>query len=115
MRGPFCRALVRILARHPTMTAAERSSINTCITETICPQLAGNELWQRAQQADAVYVKEPVDALIQVCGIATEMRAIVGSILNQSDKRRAEEIKLTLDVISEQYRTRSMFQAQLYI
>lgn len=73
--------------RRAGLSQAERSRLETFIRETVCPQFAARAVWERVQNPAEVYVEEPVDSVVRIDGLDTELQSIVDVVTKRSDEQ----------------------------
>jgi len=93
---PVSDIIQTTLERSPDLTPSERRSLVGFITDLVCPQLATSQLWQRVQQADAVYVEVPADTVTRVDGVAVELQSLADIVTRAGEQWDVTEIKISL-------------------
>ncbi|SFK58079.1 ATP-dependent helicase/nuclease subunit A [Halogranum rubrum] len=114
--GPLARTLRYALAdRAGRISADERSRLQRFVADTICPQFAASPLWERLQDAQAVYVEEPVDTLVRVDGLDRELQGVADVLsVDATGTWHVDEVKLVLQSSSSETQKRYRLQAQVY-
>ena len=114
--GPVPAALDRAIDDHARGVApAEREQLRRYVEETICPQLAATESYERLAASRRRYVEEPLDAVVRVSGLAVELggRADVVSV-DSEGQWHVDEFKIGLRPPEPELRERYELQAATY-
>lgn len=116
----FDRPLPEILAQSVTasdsrITPAMRTSIQTYLSDRICPQFATSDTWKEIQQAQTQYVEEPIHTVLEIDGIEIETQNRADIVSVQSDGQWVvDELKLTHSSIEQETRKQHRLQVAFY-
>ncbi|WP_435335929.1 UvrD-helicase domain-containing protein [Haloarchaeobius sp. TZWWS8] len=113
--GPLADRLDRSLDELAGIHPDESDKLATFVRETICPQFAESPLWERVQNANRVYVEEPVDMLVRVDGVDLEIQGHADVVLEHPNGNwETHELKVVLQQPEEATVKRYELQAQWY-
>lgn len=97
------------------VSESERARLKSFIRERVCPQLAASDVWMRVQDAAEVYVEEPVDMIVRIDGLDTELQSLVDVVTKDAaGDWHTDELKIVLQQSDTETRARYELQAQFY-
>lgn len=113
---PLPSILERRLAALPVRLPPEvQASIQTYLSDRLCPQFAESEVWQQAQQATTRYVEEPLDAVLATDNITIETwnRADLITV-GEDGQWVVDELKLAHTAVDSQTQKQHRLQTAFY-
>jgi ATP-dependent helicase/nuclease subunit A len=113
---PLPSILERSLAALPVRIPPEvQASIQTYLSDRICPQFAESEAWQQVKQADTRYVEEPLDTVLAPDDLAIETQNRADLITVRDDGQWVvDEIKLAHTAVEPQTKKQHRLQTAFY-
>lgn len=113
---PLPSILERSLAALPVRIPPEvQASIQTYLSNRICPQFAESEAWQQVKQATTRYVEEPLDAVLATDDLNIETQNRADLITADSDEQWVvDEIKLAHTAVDPQTKKQHRLQTAFY-
>jgi ATP-dependent helicase/nuclease subunit A len=113
---PLPSILERSLAALPVPIPPEvQASIQTYLSNRICPQFAESEAWQQVKQATTRYVEEPLDAVLATDDLTIETQNRADLITVNSDEQWVvDEIKLAHTAVDPQIKKQHHLQTAFY-
>ncbi|WP_435361566.1 UvrD-helicase domain-containing protein [Haloarchaeobius sp. DFWS5] len=113
--GVLADRLQRALDDCTGVEATERDRLERFVRETVCPQFADSVLWERVTHTTSVFVEEPVDTLVRIDDLDTEMQGHADVVFETvSGDWEVHELKVFLQTPDAETRARYELQAQLY-
>jgi len=93
----------------------ETDELRTFIFDWILPDLGTSDLWRRIEQAESIYIEEPLQAFTRVNNVDIEVHGQADLLLDMGDGRwYVEDLKTTLATPSATQRRRSKLQVDAY-
>jgi len=116
--GPAARKLAAAVLEDEAdagVSDNEWNGLYTFLTEYVLSNLAASELWERVERATAVYVEEPLHAVIRVDGVDVEVQGVADLVVVLPDgSYHVEELKVQLAPATDALRRRYRLQAKAY-
>ncbi len=118
VRAPLPAAIDRAMARHARHTSpGERTQLQRYVAETLLPQFAETELWERLDGVNR-YVEEPLDAVTRAggsSGVDVEIGGHADVVSVGADGVwRVDDLKVVLNPLDETLWNRYELQAAAY-
>lgn len=113
---PLPSILERTLATLPVHIPPEvHASIQTYLSERLCPQFAKSDAWKQVQQATTRYVEEPLDAVLATGDLTIETQNRADLITVGDDGQWVvDEIKLAHTEVDPQTKKQHRLQTAFY-
>lgn len=94
---------------------AERDLLRAYVADTLCPQFAASDLWDRLQASRVVYIEEPLDTVVRVAGLDIEVGGQADVVSIDAEGRwHVDDVKVTLHPFDEEIRDRYELQTAAY-
>jgi ATP-dependent helicase/nuclease subunit A len=115
--GPLEATLESAVAAHAHgASRSEAHRVMTYVRETVCPQFAETDAWDRLQTSAAVYVEEPLDDVLSVGDYTIETRNHADLVSRTPNGTwHVDDIKLALASVDTEMRRRYGLQAAFYV